>query len=327
MSAILLLGFTSVRGQNAPSSPQGATLPADAMLNEMLHSTAPATAPSASPTTRPQNFEALLPVGVSGETPASKLLREGSNVLARKGHLRRVPDCPYPQIMFETSPDQLSLQPMLILPNLQLMSMESAIAATKSDQLFTVSGTISECDGRNYILLEPGPDELSTPAAPETSLKPDASAVTPDLADKMLDDMLASAKTNKRAGTSSDDRNTTPTSYAPSQMGVLAAAVAPGPASTNIIREKSWIMDRAARMQRSQDGQYEELVFDADGSAMQDPPLIILPNLKLQAVEAAEASGNGDPRFIVTGTVTEYRGKNYILLQKVVVMPLSAREF
>ena len=143
----------------------------------------------------------------------------------------------------------------------------------------------------------------------------------------MLDDMLAATRSNNRAGASSEDRNTTPTTYAPSQMGQLAAAVAPGPASTNIIRERSWIMDRAARMQRSRDGLYEELVFDADGSAMQDPPLIILPNLKLQAVEAAEASGNGDPRFIVTGTVTEYRGKNYILLQKVVVMPLSAREF
>ena len=123
-SAILFVAVARVHGQTAPSPSTSPSLPADAMLNEMLHATNPATAPSATPTTRPQNVEALLPVGVTSETPASKLLREGSDVLARKGRLRRVPDGPYPQIVFETSSDKFQLEPMLVLPDLQLMSME-----------------------------------------------------------------------------------------------------------------------------------------------------------------------------------------------------------
>jgi hypothetical protein len=306
----------------------GASLPADAMLNEMLH----ATPPSAMPTTRPQqNVEPLLPVGVSADSGGPSLLREGSNVIARKGHLQRSSDSAYSEFVFENAQGEMPLEPMLVLPNLQLMSMESAIAATKQDLLFTVSGVVTECHAKNYVLLEPGPDELVLPAVPDTAPKPDEtkSDATSDDPDKMLDEMLAATKKMNAVGAAASTRPSsyTPTTYTPGDMGELASSVAPGPASTNLLRERSWIMDRAGRLQRTQDGRYEEIVFDADGSALQDPPIIILPNLKLQALEAAAGGDNHDPRFMVTGTVTEYRGKNYILLQKVVVMPLSAREF
>src|SRR5215216_4711461 len=99
------------------------------------------------------------------------------------------------------------------------------------------------------------------------------------------------------------------------------AAVAPNAPQLNLRREGSLIIDQTARLTRSADGQTAELTFEADGKAMKDPPMIILPNLKLAQMENAVISSSRDIRFKVTGTVTEYKGRNFILLEKVVVVP------
>jgi hypothetical protein len=71
---------------------------------------------------------------------------------------------------------------------------------------------------------------------------------------------------------------------------------------------------------------HEQLTFDSDGSTLRDPPLIVLPNLKLVDLEKA-AGDQHNVRIRATGSVTEYRGRNYILLQKIVVMADSDRQF
>jgi hypothetical protein len=60
---------------------------------------------------------------------------------------------------------------------------------------------------------------------------------------------------------------------------------------------------------------------------MKDPPLVVLPNLKLMAMENAVTGSSRDLRFRISGTVTEYKGRNYILLDKVVVVPDLDQQF
>ena len=98
-------------------------------------------------------------------------------------------------------------------------------------------------------------------------------------------------------------------------------AIAPNAPTVKLIREGTPVVDRIGRLTRSADGQQWELAFEADGKTMQDPPLVILPNLNLGAMESAVTGASRDLRFRVTGTVTEYKGRNYILLEKVVVPP------
>lgn len=100
-----------------------------------------------------------------------------------------------------------------------------------------------------------------------------------------------------------------------------AGAVAPGAPQLPTKREGTFIIDRIGRLSRTADAGNWEFVFDADGQAMQDPPLRVLPNLKLMVMEEAIESGGTDLRFRVSGTLTEYRGRNYILMEKVVVAP------
>ncbi len=100
-----------------------------------------------------------------------------------------------------------------------------------------------------------------------------------------------------------------------------SGAVSPNAPAVTVLREGTFVVDRVGRLQRSADGQFYEFVFEADGKALKDPPMIVLPNLKLAAMESAVAgSTSRELRFRITGMVTEYQQRNYILLEKVVVV-------
>jgi hypothetical protein len=68
------------------------------------------------------------------------------------------------------------------------------------------------------------------------------------------------------------------------------------------------------------DGQQAIFTFDTDGTTLADPPMIILPNLKLLSMENAVTGQSKDVHFRVSGKITEYKGRNYILLDKAVVV-------
>jgi hypothetical protein len=257
----------------------------------------------------------MRPEGYTPPPPAPRLLREGSDIIARRGYLQKLPDGPYSQIVFINDPSEQKLPPMLILPDLQLMSMEDAGSVTRQNLIFTVSGMATEYKGKNYILLEAGPEEINH-QTPQLTTMPD-SQDGPVSADQMLNKMLS--ETGNPTGLS-------PATAQPSADRTSGPGALPPKAPVvNVLRERSQIFDRVARFTHSSDGMQEEITLESDGTAMQDPPLILLPNLKLVALEAAAADRNA--RFRVTGTVTEYRSRNYILLQKVVVMSDSDRQF
>jgi hypothetical protein len=109
-------------------------------------------------------------------------------------------------------------------------------------------------------------------------------------------------------------------------------AVAPGAPAMPLLREGTFVVDRTGRLTRgmvatatgTEAGAFE-FVFDADGRTLKDPPMLILPNLKLQTMEDAVKAANRDLRFRITGVVTEYRGRNAVLIEKVIVVPDSVQ--
>ena len=96
-------------------------------------------------------------------------------------------------------------------------------------------------------------------------------------------------------------------------------AVAPKADTLNLVREGTYIVDRVGRLTISIEGQ-KELTFEADGAAMKDPPMLLLPNTNRTRMEMAVQASSRDLKFRVTGMVTEYNARNYILLEKVVVV-------
>jgi len=102
--------------------------------------------------------------------------------------------------------------------------------------------------------------------------------------------------------------------------------VAPNLPMNSIMREGDLITDRVGRLTRGADGQFE-FTFDSDGKALQDPPVGVLPNIKLTLMENAVKSASRDLRFRISGQVTEYKGRNYILIDKVVIPPETTQQF
>ena len=103
-------------------------------------------------------------------------------------------------------------------------------------------------------------------------------------------------------------------------------AIAPNAPPVRLRREGSTLPDALGRLTKAPDGQWE-FALEADAKTMQDPPLIILPNQNLAAMESAISGASRDLKFRVTGVVTEYKGRNYILLEKVVVPPDATEQF
>lgn len=105
------------------------------------------------------------------------------------------------------------------------------------------------------------------------------------------------------------------------------AAIAPNAPVLRVVREGTHLVNHSGRLSHSADGKEAIFTFDTDGTTMGDPPMIILPNLKLQSMEAVEIGKAADAHFRISGTVTEYKGRNYILLDKAVVMADVEQQF
>jgi hypothetical protein len=77
------------------------------------------------------------------------------------------------------------------------------------------------------------------------------------------------------------------------------------------VTEGSFFPEREGRLQRSKDGREIQFVFEQDGKQVE---VTILQNLELMRLENAVEDAGWGQRFRASGWVTEYQGKNYILL-------------
>lgn len=154
------------------------------------------------------------------------------------------------------------------------------------------------------------PGQSTSDSAPATRPTTDNGNSSPE---KLLDQMLKTPANAPKSLRPSSEGQTDKTSG--------KGAVAPSTPAVPLQREGTYIFDRVGRLSRSADGTQAEFTFESDGKTLKDPPVIILPNLKLMTMEEIVKVTNRDLRFRVTGMLTEYRGRNYLLLEKVLVPP------
>jgi hypothetical protein len=172
------------------------------------------------------------------------------------------------------------------------------------------------------VVLADAPANPGAPAKPAAtapaSTKPTGAPNVP--ASQLMDSLLRPA--------SSGAQPLKPITDAPAvDLTTGKGAVAPGAPQLNLMREGAYVVDRVGRLTKPAEGQAFEITFDSDGKALKDPPMVILPNQKLMQMENAVQGSNRDLRFRVTGMVTEYKGRNFILLEKVVVVPDVQQQF
>jgi hypothetical protein len=98
------------------------------------------------------------------------------------------------------------------------------------------------------------------------------------------------------------------------------AAINPQAPVLTLKPEGSYIIGRLARFGPMVKG-FRELVFDSDGQAMLDPPMLILPDQTLALMENQARLSNDPMAFRISGLVTQYKDRNYILVDKAVPEP------
>jgi len=84
-----------------------------------------------------------------------------------------------------------------------------------------------------------------------------------------------------------------------------------------LLPEGDYLADRRGRL--AQRGKQLVFVFESDGKSLADPPITLLPNRWLEKMEADVTASPELMTFRISGEVTTYRGRNYLLLRKVLI--------
>lgn len=111
----------------------------------------------------------------------------------------------------------------------------------------------------------------------------------------------------------------------PSPTYDASGSIAPDAPRQALKREGTYIVDRIGRLVKTPNEW--EFALEADGQGLADPPLIVLKNLKLKLMQDQLAASNRDLRFRITGMLTEYDGRNCVLIEKVTVLSEDDRPF
>lgn len=96
-------------------------------------------------------------------------------------------------------------------------------------------------------------------------------------------------------------------------------SVAPikGSRDQRLMPEGTYVSDRRGRLVKQ--GSDWLLAFESDGKVLADPPILLLPNRWLEKMETDVTASPDAMIFRVSGEVTSYRGRNYLLLRKVLI--------
>jgi len=276
------------------------------------------------PITRPQNYQE--------KTKPPELPAEGTMVFDRLCRLERDPSG-WLLLSFANGEDETPEAPRWALPCRLLEKMEG-VAAKTPGVIFRISGESTVYDNRSFLLLRkvtarmPAEDP-APPKPPKARKAPPLPAPRPK-----------PAETPKKATTQGDTSDETPSSEdilnqllkdkpgkpiipeieSVQDVPVKAPSVAPAPKEKTLpVGRGNMVVDRIVTLLPAGVGKWMQVSFVSDNT-LREPPMRLLPCTKLTQAEALAVSGAGKSvRLRVTGEITVYKGRRYLLLRKLLV--------
>lgn len=82
---------------------------------------------------------------------------------------------------------------------------------------------------------------------------------------------------------------------------------------TELRREGEFVVSRRGRVVRAPDANRSLFVFDSDGEALADPPMILLPCQLLENMEQIITDRGDQTVFVITGQVFTYHDVNFLM--------------
>lgn len=250
--------------------------------------------------------------------PETPLLPEGYVVASREARIETEGDWLVAHLRKSTDlPDG---PPLRILPNQQLSMLRAVLKQSPPPTSFLMTGRITEFMGANYILLENIEEvcadgaEAGAPAeAAPQSTPADATRDREPTAEEILRQLL-SRPTRRSVALpqltqiiQGDDGRAVTTESRPEEPGAAAG----------LLPERAMLVDRVGRVVPGD--KWWTLVFENRGRQAADQPIRLLPSRLLESAISLSRGGTQAPVFIVSGEVTTYESRNYLLLRKVLV--------
>jgi len=214
----------------------------------------------------------------------------------------------------------------VVLPSRWLETME-ALAARTPAAVFRVSGESMVYRQRSYILIhnftiqtqqkEMKPSPASRPATtqPAATSQPASAAVAPAAKQTpVTPERIIKRLMQERPGESV---------ALPLHLGRgrPVESVAPVTASELSALRGKMVVDRLVRIVQERDGQWWQVRFEADNT-LREPPLRLLPCRLLEKAQSLAAPGSGKIiRLRISGQITWYRDRRYLLLRKLLREP------
>ena len=85
-------------------------------------------------------------------------------------------------------------------------------------------------------------------------------------------------------------------------------------------RDGYMIIDRVGRIHYDPEGMRWLFTFEADGASLAEPPVALHPCRLLEVMETSARQSAVSIRFRISGQISQYQGRNYMLLRKVLMV-------
>lgn len=314
--ALTLAGLLSLAGHGAgQDAPTPAEAPADQAQPEQ-----------AQPTDElPEAIRDLL-LGVSqpGATGMGTLAVEGAVLPERPGLLRRTP---YGEWAFVFMGDDGEPKAMVLLPCRQLERMIESVRSADAPAV-RVTGALTVYDGTNYLLptnyaIIAAPTVAPASPADPAEVEQDGDGDDPmSRIDPRLRAIAEELEAGRQRARSLEAPSVSPPASRESDEGLAAE-------DDELIEREGFqegerLLRRRVRLER-QRGLWT-LVFDQDDGAQAGPPLLVLPNSALRAMERAVHRYGDRVAFEVSGTIYRYGRQPYVLISMHFIQPLEGLE-
>jgi hypothetical protein len=97
------------------------------------------------------------------------------------------------------------------------------------------------------------------------------------------------------------------------------AQVSGGGMSMGIWKDGHMVIDRVGRLTIDEEEGRSLFAFEADTRSLAEPPVVLLPCQLLEVMEKTASGAARSVKFRITGQVTRYQQRNYMLLRKLLI--------
>jgi len=249
--------------------------------------------------------------------PQRQLPVDGSKLVDRPCRLEPEPETGWFILRFAGSDKSSRPVPRRVLP-CELLEQMQRVIADEPQARFRISGQNTVFTGHCFLLPWKATVIGSQSSSPQAAARPDSPVNQPaDQPQSAPREQVTAEDVLTELMSEDPGRPVARPAVRAEQRRVVNVSVAP--TERRVIRppEAEVVMDRTVRIMPERKGGWLVARFVSDNT-LEEPPVRLLPCAKLEQADTMKIGDDGQPaKLRISGQITWYRGRRYLLLQSV----------